>query len=162
MSANASKLARISPERLSTLLLTEPTEEKVVVVDVRDSDHIGGHIKGSRHVPSGTLSYTTPELVRNLKGTEKVVFHCALSQERGPSAAKKYMRERERMFGLESIAKEMKWEDDGEAKERDETAAVKQQEVFVLDGGFVQWQKKFGNDERLTEKYDKELWEEGW
>jgi hypothetical protein len=47
MSANASKLVRISPERLSTLLLTEPTEEKVVVVDVRDSDHVGGHIKVS-------------------------------------------------------------------------------------------------------------------
>jgi Cdc25 family phosphatase len=70
-----------------------------------------------------------------LKGTEKVVFHCALSQERGPSAAIKYMRERERLFGLESIAKEVRWEDNGKAKERDETAAVKQQRVFVLDGG---------------------------
>jgi hypothetical protein len=45
------------------------------------------------------------------------------------------MRERERLFGLESIAKEVRWEDDGKAKERDETAAVKQQRVFVLDGG---------------------------
>jgi hypothetical protein len=44
-SITAVRLTRISPERLSNLLLTVPTEEKVAVIDVRDSDHIGGHIK---------------------------------------------------------------------------------------------------------------------
>ncbi|KAA8901791.1 Rhodanese-like domain-containing protein [Sphaerosporella brunnea] len=134
------KLVRISPERLSTLLLTQPTEQKVAVVDVRDSDHIGGHIKSSRHVPSGTLNYSLPELVRTLKQTEKVVFHCVHSQERGPNAAQKYIRERERTLG----------------------DAVKHQEIYVLDGGFAKWQEKFGEDERLTENYDKQLWAEGW
>jgi rhodanese-related sulfurtransferase len=138
-----SKLIRISPERLSTLLLTQPSEQKVAVVDVRDSDHIGGHIKSSRHVPSGTLNYTVSELVRTLKGTEKVVFHCALSQERGPSAARKYIQERQRTLGSASVAEEAVWEDDGEPKERDETGAVKSQEVYVLDGGFVKWQQKY-------------------
>ncbi|CCX33161.1 Rhodanese-like domain-containing protein [Pyronema domesticum] len=161
-SITAVRLTRISPERLSNLLLTVPTEEKVAVIDVRDSDHIGGHIKGSRHVPSGSLSYTAPELVRTLQGAEKVVFHCALSQERGPSAALRYMRERERLMGGESIAQEMLWEDDGAPAERDEQGKVKKQRVFVLDGGFVQWQQKFGMDERLTENYNKELWADGW
>jgi len=137
------KLEPVSRERLRTALLSQPTEEKLAVIDVRDSDHIGGHIKASRHVPSGTLNHTIPELVHTLKGAEKVVFHCALSQERGPSAAMRYIRERERLMGADSIAKKMMWEDDGETKERDEAGAVKKQEVYVLEGGFVQWQQAY-------------------
>jgi hypothetical protein len=53
------------------------------------------------------------------------------------------MRERERLMGGESIAQEMLWEDDGAPVERDEQGKVKKQRVFVLDGGFVQWQQKY-------------------
>jgi Cdc25 family phosphatase len=77
--------------------------------------------------------------VRTLKHKEKVVFHCALSQQRGPSAALKYARERERMLGSEESHK---------------------QEVFVLEGGFVQWQEKYGKDVRLTEAYVEDIWRE--
>ncbi|KAI5854245.1 Rhodanese-like domain-containing protein [Tricharina praecox] len=156
------KLVRVPPERLRSILLSQPTEEKLAVIDVRDSDHIGGHIKSSRHVPSGTLNYTAPELVRTLQGAEKVVFHCALSQERGPSAAIKYIRERERLMGPESVAKEALWIDDGEPAERDGKGAVLRQQVYVLDGGFVRWQQEYGTDERLTENYNKQLWEQGF
>jgi rhodanese-related sulfurtransferase len=82
-----------------------------------------------------------PELLRTLKDKEKVVFHCSLSQQRGPGAALRYARERERMLGAES----------------GEFAA---QEVYVLDGGFVKWQEDFGRDERLTEGYVPDIWEE--
>jgi len=30
----------------------------------------------------------------------------------------------------------------------------------VLEGGFVQWQEKFGNDKRLTEAYVEDIWRE--
>lgn len=80
-----------------------------------------------------------PELVRTLKDKEKVVFHCALSQQRGPSAALRYTRERERVYGAEESHK---------------------QQVFVLEGGFVQWQEKYGNDSRLTEAYVEDIWRE--
>lgn len=80
-----------------------------------------------------------PDLINKLRGKEKVVFHCALSQERGPSAALKYIREREQVLGKEESAK---------------------QAVFVLEGGFVQWQKKYGEDKRLTQAYVKDIWEE--
>ena len=93
----------------------------VVVVDVRASDHVGGHIRGSKHVPSGSLDYRLPELVRELQGKDTVVFHCALSQQRGPGAALRYLRERERMLGKEPTVK---------------------QNVAVLEGGFVEWQEK--------------------
>lgn len=80
-----------------------------------------------------------PELIRTLKDKEKVVFHCALSQQRGPSAALQYARERERTYGVEESQK---------------------QAVYVLDGGFVRWQEKYGKDARLTEAYAEDIWRE--
>jgi hypothetical protein len=49
-----------------------------------------------------------------------VVFHCALSQQRGPSAALRYARERESTLSAEENQK---------------------QQVFVLEGGFVEARK---------------------
>ncbi|EKG10366.1 M-phase inducer phosphatase, partial [Macrophomina phaseolina MS6] len=94
----------------------------VAVIDVRDSDFFGGHIRGCTNVPTQALDYKLPELVRQLRGARTVVFHCALSQQRGPSAALRYVRERARLLGDE---------------DEDETG----QEVCVLEGGFVRWQE---------------------
>lgn len=74
-----------------------------------------------------------PTLIRRLMDKKTVVFHCMLSQQRGPSAALRYLRER--------------GENDG-------------QEVFVLDRGFTGWQEEYATDERLTEGYRPELWAE--
>lgn len=84
-----------------------------------------------------------PTLVRQLKDKPTVVFHCALSQQRGPSAALQYLRERD---GLLAAL--------GEAR------GAEGQTVYVLDRGFTGWQEVYGTDERLTEGYRKELWEE--
>lgn len=102
-------------------------------------DHIGGHIRSSTWAPSSSLDVRMPELVRTLKDTERVVFHCALSQQRGPSAALRYARERETAFGEEES---------------------KKQEICVLDGGFVKWQEKYGKDNTLTESYVEDIWQE--
>ncbi|GAD95946.1 conserved hypothetical protein [Paecilomyces variotii No. 5] len=102
-------------------------------------NHIGGHIYSSIWVPSSSLDVRMPELVRTLQDKEKVVFHCALSQQRGPSAALRYARERERTLGAEASHK---------------------QEVYVLEGGFVQWQEEYGKDKRLTEAYVEDIWRE--
>lgn len=102
-------------------------------------DHIGGHIYSSIWIPSSSLDVRMPELVRTLQDKEKVVFHCALSQQRGPSAALRYARERERTLGPEASHK---------------------QEVYVLEGGFLQWQEKYGKDTRLTEAYVEDIWRE--
>ncbi|KAL4735358.1 Rhodanese-like domain-containing protein [Aspergillus similis] len=138
-SITIANLPRISRDALSALILSTSTPSKLAIIDVRDSDHVGGHIISSTWVPSSTLDVRIPELVRTLKGKEKVVFHCALSQQRGPSAALKYAREREKMLGSEESHK---------------------QEVFVLEGGFVQWQEKYGKDVRLTEAYVEDIWQE--
>ncbi|KAI9795056.1 MAG: hypothetical protein M1816_000078 [Peltula sp. TS41687] len=106
---------------------TSSKPKDLAIIDVRDSDHIGGHIKTSRHVPSATLDARMPELVRELQDVPVVVFHCALSQQRGPKAALRYLREqRRRLVGGQH-------EDgrDGAAK----------QKVLVLQGGFQEWQE---------------------
>ncbi|CAK7214407.1 hypothetical protein SBRCBS47491_002132 [Sporothrix bragantina] len=114
----------------------------LAVVDVRDDDYIGGHILGSLHFASGSLDATLPTLLRKLQDSETVVFHCALSQQRGPSAALKYLRE---------VAAQ-------ENKASGGIVPSKPQTVYVLDRGFVGWQEVYGEDKELTEGYRKELW----
>ena len=139
-------------------------------------DHIGGHIRSSIHAPSSTLDYKIPELVRKLKDKETVVFHCALSQQRGPSAALRYIRERQRLLNLPAHLKggsgvgvvlmknsEYKMDsEDGKDQEWEDAKEQKEQKIYVLDRGFVGWQERFGEDTRLTEGYRKEIWKDGY
>lgn len=143
-SITIANLPRISREKLASTLLDSARTESIAIIDVRDSDHVGGHIKGSTWIPSSSLDYRIPELIRNMKDKDRVIFHCALSQQRGPSAALRYMRERERLLG----------------KEQEDSSGQRPQEIAVLDGGFTQWQEKYGEDTRLTEGYAKDLWAE--
>lgn len=170
-------LRRISRERLSSLILSPTTAPTIAIVDVRDADHVGGHISSSMHVPSSSLDYRIPELIRKLAEKQIVVFHCALSQQRGPSAALRYLREKESGdlaekgvdrsrneedggavdekekadAGKEDVVKDVGVE--GEKQTERETAVLKdaeqtpgpretkEQEVYILDGGFVKWQE---------------------
>ncbi|CAN8103261.1 unnamed protein product [Discula destructiva] len=149
------------------LLALKAPDDTIVVVDVRDGDHIGGHIKGSKWVPSHQFDAQLPTLLRQLKDTETVVFHCALSKQRGPSAALQYIRAREAELGAASVV----------APETDQTAGADTQQssakeginlaqtrsptaqkVCILRGGFSWWQEAHGSDERLTEAYVKDFW----
>jgi len=106
-----------------------------------------------------------PELVRELKDKEKVVFHCALSQQRGPSAALRYLRERERMFPVSSEVPAEASKDTSTNPVSEDAASSKspaKQKVYVLDGGFVQWQEKYGKDKKLTDAYNEEVWKYGY
>lgn len=116
-------------ETLSALLLS-PSPPRYAIVDVRDDDHVGGHIRTSTHVPSRGLEKQLPALVRALVDREVVVFHCALSQQRGPAAARRYVGERERG---------KREEGDGEKV----AGGVGGQKVYVLEGGFLSWQEKY-------------------
>ncbi len=132
---------------------------------MRDSDHIGGHIKGSTWVPSSQLDYKVPELLRTLRDKEVVVFHCALSQQRGPSAALRYLREKERLDPAADLESKGEVKEEGvgksEGTEKEGSRHGKKQRVYVLKGGFTEWQEKYGEDEELTEGYRKDIWEFG-
>lgn len=166
--ATIATLQRMTAKTLSEKLLSSqgvPPGTTLAIIDVRDDgnsimprprsphvckhgsdkenpDHIGGHIRGSTHVPSRQLDAMMPTLVRRLKDKETVVFHCALSQQRGPSAALRYLRERD--DALRALGEQ----------------PLEGQTVYVLDRGFVGWQEAYGEDERLTEGYRRELWAE--
>jgi hypothetical protein len=75
----------VGPREVRDLILGKEAAKDYVVIDVRDSDRVGGHIVGSVNAPSTTIVENTDivvELVRTHKDTETVVFHCALSQQR--------------------------------------------------------------------------------
>ncbi|KAL3296610.1 Tyrosin-phosphatase [Colletotrichum asianum] len=151
--ATIGTLQRITADKLSTMLLAEQAaaNPSVAVVDVRDDDYIGGHIKGCINMPSRSLEAMMPTLIRRLEGKKTVIFHCALSQQRGPSAALRYLRERDQVLASKQPS--------GSSEEQ---ASTQPQDVYVLDRGFVGWQEVYGEDERLTEGYRKELWKDGY
>ena len=105
------------------------------------SDYIGGHIKGSIHKPINKLDALLPSLVREYKDKEVVVFHCSLSQRRGPNAAERYLRERDAIL-----------------KAQGQEVPAASQRVVVLDGGFSGWQQLYGSDERLTDEFLPDFW----
>ena len=53
-----------------------------IVVDVRDDDYAGGHIKGCLRAPFQKYEAGVSHLVSKLKGVPTVVFHCMFSQVR--------------------------------------------------------------------------------
>ncbi|MCJ1314696.1 hypothetical protein MMC15_000008 [Xylographa vitiligo] len=114
-------------EDLSAFLLKPVTARpSIAVIDVRDDDHVGGHIFSSAHVPSSTLDHKIPELVRTLSGKDIVIFHCALSQQRGPTAARR------------PETRDVEAEKTGYGPDVEGT----KQKIYILDGGFVKWQEK--------------------
>jgi rhodanese-related sulfurtransferase len=176
---SAATMAKVSRDQLASFLLdpssTSTSESAkssplagikpvdLAIVDVRDSDYIGGHIRSCIHVPSANLEWKLPELVRQLWDKEAVVFHCALSQQRGPSAAAKYARERERQERQRWAMQDSTPEDSEKSIEGESSSMQKEkhvQKVLVLAGGFVEWQEKYGEDERITEGYAKDIWAE--
>ncbi|KAH3464674.1 hypothetical protein KXV78_009451 [Aspergillus fumigatus] len=118
-------LPRMTRDALSELLLSTSSPNKLAIIDTISA--------GIFIPPPGFQAHQT------LKDKEKVVFHCALSQQRGPAAALRYAREREAALGPEES---------------------KKQQVYVLEGGFVHWQEKYGKDTRLTEAYVEDIWRE--
>ncbi|KAL8710594.1 MAG: hypothetical protein Q9220_004818 [cf. Caloplaca sp. 1 TL-2023] len=145
------------PTPITTPSPVSPSD--IAIIDVRTHDHIGGHIRSSLHCPSDTLPTYLPTLVRKLQAKKMVVWHCALSQVRGPSAARDYVEVRERMLGKgvgEEVENGGAGEEGGKKGEREG-----EQEVYVLEGGFTAWQAVFGEDERLTEGWVRDIWRDG-
>ncbi|KAI3486731.1 hypothetical protein L1887_49681 [Cichorium endivia] len=104
----------------------DPAQREVAIVDVRDDDFEGGNIKGARNHPSATFADEVQDLVYGpLKEYKQVIFHCHLSQQRGPKAAGQYAQARQ-------------------AAEADtEKGKLPEQQVLVLRGGFSEFQDKY-------------------
>jgi rhodanese-related sulfurtransferase len=97
-------------------------KRKVFIVDVRDEDFGPEKIKNAVNFPSESFDQSAcKSLLEMLEKVENVVFHCALSKQRGPFCANTFTE-----FLVENNNKEVK--------------------VFVLRGGFEQWKRHYIND----------------
>ncbi|KAI8148251.1 Rhodanese-like protein [Fennellomyces sp. T-0311] len=110
-------------------------EKDYVVIDVRDNDFRGGNIPGAVNVPANQLIDRGNQLIEQYKDVPLVVFHCALSQQRGPKAARIY-NEMRQLIG-ESSSK---------------------QEVVVMRGGFDGWHARYHKEKDLIANYEPSIW----
>ncbi|KAL0960720.1 hypothetical protein HGRIS_005746 [Hohenbuehelia grisea] len=140
-------LTRLAPmvrymnaDELAQLIKSGKVPKKdYLVVDVRDDDWEGGNIKGSVNIPSNAFLLNVDNLVKDTKEVPLIVFHCALSQQRGPKAARIYEETRRNVV------------------ENDIP-----HEVVILRDGFTQFQVKHKDDPELVENWDKDVWASDW
>ncbi|KAI8354508.1 Rhodanese-like domain-containing protein [Mortierella sp. GBAus27b] len=113
-----------------------------LVIDVRDDDYVGGHIPGAVNYPSRELPDLLPQLIETYRDVPELYFHCALSQVRGPKAARMWwnLSEQERQL----------------AQESGNQAPV--QKIHVVRDGFGGWQQKYKDQPHLVEDYNEEYW----
>lgn len=90
----AAQLNFLQPVEVKAILLDPQRRSKTLILDVRDEDFGDyGHIRGCVNVPSYQL--TTQEeldsfIHRHLtQPVDTVIVHCYLSQQRGPSCARR-------------------------------------------------------------------------
>ncbi|KAF9354872.1 hypothetical protein BGX26_007257 [Mortierella sp. AD094] len=114
-----------------------------LVIDVRDEDRVGGHIPGSVNIPSKELLDRLPTLVEEYQQVPELFFHCALSQVRGPKAARR-------------------WSDALTERVEETNQGTTSQNVSILRGGFGDWQRKYKDDKNLVEAYEVEYWTEDY
>ncbi|KAA1469942.1 Rhodanese-like protein [Dentipellis sp. KUC8613] len=135
-------LSYIDPDELAQIIKSDKVPHKdYIVVDVRDDDYVGGNIKSSHNAPSSHFLVNVNQLVEKTKDVPMVIFHCALSQQRGPRAARIYSETRDNL----QLA----------GKDTDH-------QILVLRGGFAQFQAKFKDDPGLVENWDPDVWAAEW
>ncbi|GJP49474.1 hypothetical protein CLOM_g8672 [Closterium sp. NIES-68] len=146
--ANVTYLSAEEFERLA-----KDRSKRVAVVDVRDEERMmDGHLHGSLHFPSETFRDDISHLAQRVSGHDAVVFHCALSQVRGPKCANIYVghQQEQQQAGGDSGAMQKKQRAGGccmgalvgsKQQEQGERAQQRQQvpQVHVLRYGFNGW-----------------------
>ena len=95
-------------------------QKEFQIIDVRDDDY-GPYILGNLNYPAFEFNeIKMNEIIEKTKNTKYVIFHCALSQVRGPKCAEMYFKHRNANY-----------------------ANYPKQSVLVLRGGFRFFQQKY-------------------
>lgn len=149
-----------TPSNIKGYSKTDPTStvdigegEDVIIVDMRGEDFIGGHIKGCINIPYSEFrrydsekgdyiniyNFVKNNIIARESKNINIIFHCAMSQQRGPSAAlvlSRFLQEED----YENLINE------------------KNINIMVLYKGFINWQQEYGKDEDVTEGYSNFIW----
>lgn len=114
------------------------TTKPPVIIDVREEDRRGGHIKSSLHIPAPTFRADPSKYLYLCDKSDRIIFHCMYSQVRGPTCAAVFAN---------AIEKAM------------EHGSVKNvPEVVVLEGGFQAFAAAVSSDQSdLLEAFDPTL-----
>ncbi|KAF9437916.1 hypothetical protein BGZ76_010546 [Entomortierella beljakovae] len=151
----------VDSEILETLIedKTKIPGKDYLVIDVRDEDRIGGHIPGSVNIPSKELPDKLPTLVVEYQYVPELFFHCALSQVRGPKAARRWS---DALAERASQTKTAQLTDDEAAAAELASQRSYTQKINILRGGFGEWQRKHKDNKNLVEAYEEEYWTEDY
>jgi len=89
----ASGVRFLQPNEVKCLLEDPQMSPNMVILDVRDDDFAGGHIRGCVNLPCWELLQgdNLDTFIRStcVDGTRMIVVHCYLSQQRGPLTARR-------------------------------------------------------------------------
>ncbi|RKP37810.1 Rhodanese-like domain-containing protein [Dimargaris cristalligena] len=133
----------MDPEELA-VLVQDPAKvpkKDYLVIDVRTTDYVGGHIPGGINLPASQFYGFLEYINANFATVPLIVVHCALSQVRGPKSARiltEYFQTR--------------------ARTTTGTAPALPQ-VKILRGGITDWVAKYKDVPGMIEDFDAELWE---
>uniref|UniRef100_A0AAV1VLB1 protein-tyrosine-phosphatase n=1 Tax=Peronospora matthiolae TaxID=2874970 RepID=A0AAV1VLB1_9STRA len=122
----------IQPSALVEILRNpDAANKRPVIIDVRDTDYVGGHIRSAVNIPEDSFmdDDDVDALVAKYKDEDAVVFHCMMSQVRGPSCAKRFKARMEVVL---------------------EGAAHKPR-VLILHGGYERFGSMYKNEADLIE-----------
>lgn len=117
----------------------------VLVLDTRDDDAAGGHVRGALHWPDSTFDACIDELMVHLRtgAYSRIVLHCMESVRRGPRCCRK-LRHR--------LAAERGADDDARHHLPAPSAVV------VLRGGADQWVRAHWSNRALVDGFDNAYW----
>lgn len=150
----------VTPKELKTWITQNP--ESVAIVDVRDADHFGGHITGSQNYPSSRLADKLPQIIEDTKNKDKIVFHCSLSQQRGPKAGRMFDEAR-KLVGENGSKPEIYILEGGKTSPAPLTGSQHFVVAHAYMKGFVNWHAHgFAKDPKITQEYDAEHWKHGF
>lgn len=141
----------VEPSEVATILRLQQQSNSLRItriLDVRDDDFAGGHIRGCIHIPCWDLLSPQPRSKSEESGsttaldmfieeycsrdvTERIVCHCYLSQQRGPMAARRIA---ERLAQLQDTGK-----------------YILPSDVCVLKHGWRRFVRIYGTEDDLVE-----------
>lgn len=122
---------RIVPTQLADTL-RHKSERHPLIIDVRDDNYKDGHIASAVNHPEPNFhdDAHVDALVEKYKNEETIVFHCQMSQVRGPFCAKRFASRLEVLLAN----------------------AEKKPNVQVLTGGYKDFSEQFKDDAELLEQ----------